>query len=257
MGTNTINKEKPAISFVIPAHNEEGYLSECLESVMAQTQNISKKIEIIVVNNASTDKTKEIAEGFAEVTVIDEPRKGTGFARQAGFLQASAELIANIDADTILPPNWLKTALDFLEKNPKVVALSGPALYYDLPVTKKFFVHLYYGGTYTIYFINRFLLRVGSVLLGGNMVIRRDALQKIGGYDTKILFYGDDTDLARKLSKIGGVKFTFDFPIYTSARRLISQGLTYSAAYYSLNYFSTLFLKRPFSKKYVDVREDR
>lgn len=252
MGTNTMN---PKVSFIIPAYNEESYIGECLESVFAEIKRSGVHAEVILVNNGSADRTKEVAKNFPSVIVVDEYRKGTGFARQAGFIRSSGELIANIDADTILPEGWLTTAVEFLDENPKVVALSGPALYYDLPVTKKILVRLYYGGTYTVYILNRFILRLGSVILGGNVAVRRSALLAIGGYNTKIQFYGDDTDLARKLTKIGGVKFTFDFPIYTSARRLISQGFTYSAAKYSLNYFSTTFFKRPLSKNYVDIRE--
>ena len=58
---------------------------------------------------------------------------------------------------------------------------------------------------------------------GGNFVVRRDALQKIGGYDTNISFYGEDTDVARRLSKVGHVKFTFDLPALSSGRRLAKE----------------------------------
>src|SRR4051812_6224494 len=91
------------ISFIIPAHNEQFYISDCLSSVIkALHQNICEA-EIIVVNNASTDDTKKIANLCRGVIVIDEPHKGLARARQAGFKACTGDLVANIDADTNLP----------------------------------------------------------------------------------------------------------------------------------------------------------
>ncbi len=73
------------LSFVIPAYNEEAYLPACLESVLAQTKELGDAVEIIVVNNASSDRTREVALGYPGVRVVDEPQKGLTFARQAGF----------------------------------------------------------------------------------------------------------------------------------------------------------------------------
>ena len=87
------------LSFVVPAYNEEAYLPACLESILAQTRELGDGVEIIVVNNASTDRTREVALGYAGVRVVDEPRKGLTFARQAGFAASTGELIANVDSD--------------------------------------------------------------------------------------------------------------------------------------------------------------
>ena len=62
---------------------------------------------------------------------------------------------------------------------------------------------------YGFYMLNRFVLRVGSMLQGGNFVVRRAALEEIGGYNPLFSFYGEDTDLARRLNAVGEVKFTF------------------------------------------------
>ena len=73
------------LSFVVPAYNEEAYLPACLESIVAQTRELGDAVEVIVVNNASTDRTREVALAVPGVRVVDEPRKGLTFARQAGF----------------------------------------------------------------------------------------------------------------------------------------------------------------------------
>jgi hypothetical protein len=77
------------LSFVVPAYNEEAYLPACLESVLAQTRELGDAVEIIVVNNASSDRTREVALGYSGVRVVDEPRKGLTFARQAGFVDTA------------------------------------------------------------------------------------------------------------------------------------------------------------------------
>src|SRR4051812_20854522 len=96
------------ISFVIPAYNEEHVIAKCIGSIQEELLNGKYDAEIIVANNASNDRTKEIALGFPGVRVVDEPRKGVRFARQTGYMASTGELIANIDADNMLPKGWLK-----------------------------------------------------------------------------------------------------------------------------------------------------
>ncbi len=117
------------LSFVVPAYNEEAYLPACLESVLAQTRELGDAVEIIVVNNASSDRTREVALGYSGVRVVDEPQKGLTFARQAGFAASTGELIANVDSDSRLTPGWVRTVLKKFAAEPRLVALSGPFIY--------------------------------------------------------------------------------------------------------------------------------
>ena len=177
------------LSFVIPAYNEEAYLPACLESIVAQTKGL-EGIEIIVVNNASVDRTREVALEFPGVKVVDEPRKGLTFARQAGFAACTGELVANVDSDSRLTPGWVETVLREFERQPKLVALSGPIVYYDLTPKQRLSVKMFYLIAYVVYGINRYILRAGSMVQGGNFVLKRSALASIGGFDVTIAFYG-------------------------------------------------------------------
>jgi GT2 family glycosyltransferase len=103
---------------------------------------------------------------------------------------------------------------------------------------------------------NRFVLRIGSMVQGGNFVLRRSALEKAGGYDTTITFYGEDTDVARRLNKVGAVKWTFTLPVYTSGRRIKGEGIVTTSARYTANYFWVTFFGRPFTKQYKDIRHE-
>lgn len=240
------------LSFVIPAHNEEILIGKCLESVLNQTAG-RPDVEIIVVNNASADRTKEVAASYG-VKVIDEPRKGLTRARQAGYLSSSGDLIANIDADTELPAGWIERVFDEFKKNENLVGLSGPFIHRDFSKFGRFMVKFFYWIGFLANFVNNKILGVGGMLQGGNFVLRRTALEKIGGFDVDLEFYGEDTDVARRISKVGEVKFTFELPIYTTARRLKKEGILKMGVKYAINYVWVIFFKKPYTKEYIDVR---
>ena len=248
------------LSFVIPAYNEEAYLPACLESILDQIKGLDSLTEIIVVNNASTDATREVALRYPGVIVVDEPRKGLTFARQAGFAASSGELIANVDSDSRLTPGWVANVLSAFNaqvpsgKRP-LAAYSGPILYYDLTPRQRILVHVFYLTAWTTYAMNRYILRVGSMVQGGNFVTSRWALEEIGGFNLAISFYGEDTDIARRLNDVGEVRFTFDLKMFSSARRLKKEGMLTMAARYSINYLWTTFFKRPYTHTHIDIRE--
>ncbi|GLQ57669.1 glycosyltransferase family 2 protein [Devosia nitrariae] len=244
------------LAFVIPAYNEEALIGTCLESVIAEVERagMRRDVEIVVVDNASTDRTGVIAASYPGVVVVDEPKKGLVNARDAGFNASSAELVANIDSDTIVPAGWLDVVMREFEADPKLVALSGPYIYYDMSAWSRFLVGLFYGLTYLIYVLNRFILRVGSVVQGGNFVFKRSAWTAVGGYDRSIQFHGEDTDVAVRLSKVGGVKWTFALKMKTSGRRLEKEGVFKTAGTYTLNFFWVTFRGKPATSDYTDIR---
>lgn len=242
------------ISFVIPAYNEEAILARCLESVQKELERTPCEAEVVVVNNASTDRTKEIAESFIFVRVVDEPVKGLVAARQAGFIATTGELVANIDSDVELPEGWLGKVLDAFAKDASVVALSGPFIYYDLSAYTRFLVKLFYGLAFVTYIVNQYVFRVGAMLQGGNFIIRRNAWVKAGGYDTTISFYGEDTDVAKRLSRVGKVRWTFSLPVYTSGRRLRAEGVVRMSIKYTVNFLWITWFGRPYTRTYIDVR---
>lgn len=243
-----------SISFVIPAYNEVGYIERTLEAVLREAGDAPCPTEVIVVDNASTDRTGEIAASFPGVRVVDEPVKGLVAARRAGFLAARGSLIANVDADTILPRGWIGTVVASFARDPRLVAVSGPYVYYDVPWHTRALVRVFYYSAFVTYALNRHVLRVGSMMQGGNFVVRRDALEAIGGFSDAFSFYGEDTDLARRLSAVGKVRFTARLRAYSSGRRLIKEGVIKVFFDYSLNYFWTTFFHRPYTNAWTDHR---
>ena len=81
----------PLVSVILPVYNGERYLAEAIESVLAQTY---RPVELIVVDDGSTDGTAEIAESYSGVRYLHQPNQGNGRARNAGLKAAQKDLIA-------------------------------------------------------------------------------------------------------------------------------------------------------------------
>jgi glycosyltransferase involved in cell wall biosynthesis len=101
----------PLVSVVIPAYNAEAYLGDAIESVLAQTY---PRVELIVVDDGSTDATGEIAEGFPGAKVIGQENAGPAIARNRGFAASTGELIAFHDADDVMVPDKLEVQVECL-----------------------------------------------------------------------------------------------------------------------------------------------
>ncbi len=234
------------ISFIIPAYNEEAYLKECLESISRLPTGAIE--EIIVVDNGSTDRTAEVARTFPNVKVLSEPTKGVAHARQKGLNESTGGLVAFIDAATRVPIAWITRALAAFENDPSVVSVSGPFMYYDFSPRENILAKIYWIFAWWAYLLIRYLA------VGSNLMVKRSALAAIGGFDTTIAFYGDDTNIARRLKSQGRVIFDRDLVVYTSGRRLKKDGKLRGASRYALNFFSEVFRHRPATKKYTDIR---
>lgn len=236
------------ISFIIPAHNEKEYIIPCLESIY-NLEGLSD-FEVMVVDNLSTDRTSDVVrEKFPQVQLLIELEKGTNFARQKGFKNASGELLAFFDADIVAPKWWYKKITSRFGNEKDLIALSGPYIYTDIAppfglTTNKIYNFILGPG------INWFFMKTRRTALffGGNMVVKRDALQRIGGFDTNYTFHGDDTNLGRRLAHIGKVKFISTIWVYASSRRFKKHGTWRMFYRYTMNFLWEALFHKPFSK---------
>jgi GT2 family glycosyltransferase len=244
-----------SISFVVPAYNEEALIASCLAAIQAEIDRTGCQAEIIVVNNNSSDRTRRIASSIPGIVIVDEPQRGLVQARRAGCRVANGELIANIDADTMLTEGWLRSVLEEFSRSPDLVALSGPCIYYDLPRSAQVIAALFYRIAFATYLLVRFVLGAGSMIQGGNFIVSKRALEAAGGFNSDFRFYGEDTDLARRLSKVGPVKFSLGLPAFSSGRRFVAEGLVRAGLRYAVNYLWTIFFKHPFTLTWLDVRQ--
>ena len=239
-------KASPTVSLIIPAFNEEDYIGACLDAVM---KNVRPHInEVIVVDNASTDRTAKIAGSFPGVIVVCESRKGPTHARQRGYESSTGDILVYADADTRPPVGWIEQILnEFTERN-DVVCVSGPYRFYDLPKHADAAIVIWNAATKLLSFA------IGYLVIGGNFAIRRDVLDSMGGFDQAIDFYGDDVDIARRAHAFGKIRYILTLTMPSSARRLKAQGLLRTGNLYAKNFFSIVTHGRPHTASYEDYR---
>ena len=122
----------PKISVIIPVYNVEKYLAECLDSVINQTL---KEIEILCINDGSTDGSAEILEQYAKkderIKVFNQENLGAGSARNVGIKQAQGDFLAFLDSDDVYPSNDVLEVLFNSAKENKVLIAGGEFAYLE------------------------------------------------------------------------------------------------------------------------------
>ncbi|WP_276349129.1 glycosyltransferase family A protein [Daejeonella sp. JGW-45] len=226
--------EEPDISVVIPAWNEEDTLFRTLSS-LASNQ-IPNKVEIIVVNNNSTDKTQEILERLG-VRNFSESQQGIAFARQLGLTKARGQYHLCADSDTLYPPDWIELMVKPMRKDPNIVGVYGrysflPRNTEDLPIL--FFYEKITGLLIRLRRLKREFVNV----LGFNMGFITEIGRNNGGFQVKdirkfdnapgssFVDESEDGTMALNLMKTGKLKLVTDRKarVFTSTRRLDADG---------------------------------
>lgn len=229
---------RPRFSIVVPAYNEAAYLGRTLRSL--QQQDFRGLVEIIVVDNNSTDATAEIARAF-DVRVLFEPHPGVCWARQCGTAAALGDIVVSTDADTTHPPDWLSRIDAIFATRPDVVAVGGPCRFVDGPQWSVIYPRVLFGSVHACYRLTRGVPYVTAT----NLAFRRSAWTR---YDTVLTQGGDELDQLRRLRSLGRIVFDRTNTVMTSARRL-QRGLVYNIVvtllfYYMLGYFANRLLAR-------------
>lgn len=231
------------ISVVVPAYNEEKYLTPCLESL--DTQDYPKnKYEIVVELSGSSDKTLEIAKSFG-AKITDTGRKlGVSPARQNGSLAANGEIIAQTDADTVVPKTWL-ARINRSFQDPDVAGVTGAVEFRDTNWFYKALAKFLYPAYLRIMFVFG-----KTVFTGMNFAIRKEIFDKIGGFNTQ-LHSAEDVDLGIRAGQVGKVIFKPDLVVYTSARRIENSPFGF-LKHHVLNSFDYLVLKK--TRSFENIR---
>jgi len=241
------------ITAIVCAFNEATYLPACLYSLRAQTR---PPDEIIVIDNASTDQTGSVAAEVPGVRVIREPRKGLVIARETARRAARGDVLAFVDADCRAPLSWLERVERRLQTS-SAVALTGPYRFYDWDRTGRALIRMYdLVVAPPTHVVVHDLLKLGAIFYGGNFAVRAAALQRIGGFDDRIEFHGEDTNVGRRLTAVGPVELCADCWVWTSARRYRAMGKRRVFGLYVRNFWSEILRHRPADHDHVDVRTE-
>jgi poly-beta-1,6-N-acetyl-D-glucosamine synthase len=227
---------------VVPAYNEETELPQCLAALAAQQTKHS--IEVLVVDNASTDSTSMVARSWSDrlaIRVISEPRRARGAARRTGFALTDTAIVLSTDADTIVPVDWVESLVDCLLLNPEAAAVTTscyitdgtPVTNWTMRVGMPLSLRLYRAIT-------------GHYLLSGStFAIRRLAYESAGGFDAGAYML-EDVDLSFRVADIGRI-------IYMPEPRVETEGDVFREGY--LRGFWHYF--RPYLQQYILGRRNR
>ena len=116
----------PLVSVIIPVYNVEKYLEKCLDSIINQTY---KNLEIICINDGSTDSSLEILQKYAEkdnrIKVVNQENKGSGATRNVGLEIAQGEFISFIDSDDFVDKNLYKNCIEKITPDIDVIVFGA------------------------------------------------------------------------------------------------------------------------------------
>ncbi|HEV7683233.1 MAG TPA: glycosyltransferase [Pyrinomonadaceae bacterium] len=185
--------EAALVSVIIPTYNYGHFIAEAIESVLAQSY---RNFEIIVIDDGSTDSTKDVVSSFPEVRYLPQANQGIAPARNAGLLASRGEFLVFLDADDRLLPDALTLGIALLKANPECAFVSGqweliskngkslpsPPINCIQSDHYRAFLHSNYVGT------------VGQVMF------RRSILEAANGFDTSVPGC-DDFELYLRLTR--------------------------------------------------------
>ncbi|KPK87895.1 MAG: hypothetical protein AMS27_01060 [Bacteroides sp. SM23_62_1] len=206
---------KPEVSFIIPALNEEKHIAILIESIKKLDQEYH--YEIIVADGGSTDKTREIAEKLGVKVTRDntDAPKTIANGRNSGANLASGEILFFCDADTAIPDPGKFLAEVFRVFNNPVIVGGTPSLriFPDETNWRDKIFHYLFNKIIQFSFITK------TPVCGGQcQIVRRNEFRKVNGYNVNIV-HGEDSDLFRRLRKIGKLYFFSGMVVYESPRR--------------------------------------
>ncbi|OGZ71071.1 MAG: hypothetical protein A2904_01070 [Candidatus Staskawiczbacteria bacterium RIFCSPLOWO2_01_FULL_33_9] len=189
----------PLVSVILPTYNREKYITKAIESVFGQSY---KNLELIIVNDASTDTTGELISSFAKhnpkITILhNEINLGIVTSLNKGVKVAQGKYIARLDDDDVwCDDKKIEKQVEFLEKNPEYCLVGGGVIKIDKNGKEIVRYLLPKEDEYI-----RKAILINNVFAHTAVLFRKDTFQKVGGYDEQFAFI-EDWDLWLKMGKI-------------------------------------------------------
>ncbi|MDP5017178.1 MAG: glycosyltransferase [Dolichospermum sp.] len=179
------------ISAIICTHNRDTYLGAAIDSLLAQ--DFAGNFEVLVVDNGSSDHTREVVEQRAtdsRLKYIFEPTLGLSVARNTGAKAANAEILAYLDDDAVASPSWLKLLLSAYLSNPQLAIAGGKiTLLWPPGIAPPKWISTELAGNLGAYDLGDQLVYIdkpGLTPRGLNYSIRSSFLTEVGGFDLQL-----------------------------------------------------------------------
>ena len=160
------------VSVIIPVRDDAAELERCLRALGRQTV---APVEVVVVDNMSTDESAQVARRHGARVVV-EPEVGIPPAAATGYDAAVGSIIARLDADTLPDADWVERIADAFDTRPDTVAITGVGIFHDAPRGLRLLLSLLYLGSY---YLAGAAAAGHHVLWGSCMAVRSDAWQRV------------------------------------------------------------------------------
>ncbi|HEY7648341.1 MAG TPA: glycosyltransferase family 2 protein [Methylomirabilota bacterium] len=186
-----------SLSMIVPVYNNPGDLRECLSTLAGQ---FTPDMEIIVVDDASTDDTASVASGLGARVIRLEKNSGPAAARNAGARQARGDILFFVDADVIVAPRTVERILKIFAARPDVAAVFGS---YDAEPRAPGVVSRYRNLLH--HYVHQHGQADASTFWAGCGAIRRDTFRAVGGFDDERFPRPsiEDIELGQRLRRAG------------------------------------------------------
>lgn len=198
---------KPLVSILIPAYNAQDWIAHTLQSATDQTW---PRKEIIVVDDGSSDGTRQVAQRFAskEVNVVSAANEGASAARNRAFQLSQGDYIQWLDADDLLSPNKIETQLEAVrETDSKGVLLSSPWAYFNYrPQRARFIPTSLWQDLSPVEWLFRKMSQ-NLHMQTATWLTSRDLAETAGPWDTRLISDDDGEYFCRVLRKSEGTRF--------------------------------------------------
>ena len=195
------------VSVVICSYNREKFLPRALNSLINQTVD-KDKYEVIIVNNNSTDSTEKICKQFISenkelnVSYFVEKNQGLSFARNRGIKEAKGEIISFIDDDAIAREDYVENLIKTFKQYPEYGAIGGKVIPIFPDNKEPVWMSKYIQGVVSkVDYGNKIKDFSKKYPTGCNMAFRRELFEKFGGFNTDLVYRGDDKYVFYKLKK--------------------------------------------------------
>ena len=246
-----IAPDHPRFSVIIPALNEEKLLEGMLKQFTPEIIQ-RHKLELVVSDGGSTDRTLEIARAYAHKIVenVARVKQTISLGRNEGAKRACGEILVFLNADTLIKDvDYFFRRITEETAQPNLAAITCSVEVY--PHEQKLIDRWFHG------FYNWFFSAMNAIGMGMGRgechVMKRGVFERVNGYASRIAA-GEDYDMFRRLKDIGRIRFLHDVVVYESPRRYRRFGYFFVSASWFMNFLAVQFLHRSILDEWKPVR---
>lgn len=196
---------RPDVSVLVCARNARKYIERCIKSILEQT---FRDFELIIIDDMSYDNTRTIVEEFCDDRIRyfrNDKWLGLVKSRNKSLRLSTGRYLFFTDSDCVVSKDWISQGLACLAKK-ECMGVEGKIYYVSMKYKSTFSDHIYTN-------------EQGKLFMTGNMAYKREAIERVGGFDERYNYH-EDRDLALRILKFGEIAFNPNMVVYVQQENL-------------------------------------